>query len=152
MIIAGRRLIDTDPTKDYSQPLIDDIKAKYAEMQVKAVFELRAACLAGYLPDLSGCHRCGAFVPDRFNISQGCLECSQCRDPNSTGIRMPVAPGVLDAMRYICSCDAKRLFAFRAGADTLTSLSQISESYLSTQLERGFSTLDFYKSLLFQPT
>ena len=26
----------TDPTKDYNQPLIDDIKAKYAEMQIKA--------------------------------------------------------------------------------------------------------------------
>ena len=27
-------------------------------------------------------------------------------------------------------------------------LAQITESYLTTQLERGFSTLDFYKSLL----
>ena len=27
-------------------------------------------------------------------------------------------------------------------------LSYITESYLSTQLERGFSALDFYKSLL----
>jgi hypothetical protein len=28
-------------------------------------------------------------------------------------------------------------------------LADISEAYLTTQLERGFSTLDFYKSLLF---
>ena len=31
-----------------------------AEEQVKAVFELRAACIAGYEPDLSGCHICGS--------------------------------------------------------------------------------------------
>ena len=30
---------------------------------------------------------------------------------------------------------------------SLEQLSGITESYLTTQLERGFSTLDFYKSL-----
>ena len=61
---------------------------------------------------------------------------------------MPVTPGTLDAMRYIVSCDPKRLFSFEASADTLALLAQITETYLTTQLERGFSTLDFYKSLL----
>lgn len=115
---------------------------------VKAVFELRAACLAGYAPDLYACHRCGNSAPDRFDISAGCLECGNCRNPESTGIRMPVTPGVLDAMRYICACEAKRLFSFSVAQDTADSLSQLTEAYLTTQLERGFSTLDFYKSLL----
>ena len=43
------------------------------EPQVKAVFELRSACLAGYYPDLTGCHRCGNPFPDRIDISQGHL-------------------------------------------------------------------------------
>lgn len=114
---------------------------------VKAVFELRCACIAGYMPDLSGCHHCGAQYPDRFNISQGMLECSGCRDPGVDGIRMPLLPGTLDAMRYICYSDAKKLFAFQIGLESAQILSQITESYLCTQLERGFSTLDFYKSL-----
>ena len=114
---------------------------------VKAVFELRCACIAGYMPDLSGCHHCGAQYPDRFNISQGILECSGCRDPGVDGIRMPLLPGTLDAMRYICYSDAKKLFAFQIGLESAQILSQITESYLCTQLERGFSTLDFYKSL-----
>ena len=61
---------------------------------------------------------------------------------------MPVTPGVLDAMRYITGCDPKHLFSFSAGEDTIAQLSGITEGYLSTQLERGFSALDFYKSLL----
>ena len=117
------------------------------EDQVKAVFEFRCACLAGYMPDLSGCFQCGAAAPDRFDISQGVLECAACRNMNSTGIRMPVTPGVLDAMRYICSCDPRQLFNFSVGKKTLSELAQISESYFTTQLERGFSALDFYKSL-----
>lgn len=123
-------------------------KLNLPEMMVKAVFELRSACLSGYTPDLYGCYRCGCDNPDRFDISEGRLECVACRDPASTGLRMPVTPGVLDAMRYICSCEAKKLFSFCASEETLETLSYITESYLSTQLERGFSALDFYKSLL----
>ena len=119
-----------------------------SEPMVKAVFELRSACISGYTPDLSACYRCGCEMPDRFDISEGKLECVKCRNPASSGLRMPVTPGMLDAMRYICYCDSKKLFSFSASPETLEELSYLTESYLSTQLERGFSTLDFYKSLL----
>lgn len=118
------------------------------EPMVKAVFELRAACIAGYLPDLSACHCCGNPYPDRFDILEGHAECYGCKTPGSGGIRLPLSPGTLDAMRFISSCPPKRLFSFSAGEQTMAVLSQITESYLTTQIEKGFSTLDFYKSLL----
>ena len=34
-------------------------KLNLPEMMVKAVFELRSACLSGYTPDLYGCYSCG---------------------------------------------------------------------------------------------
>ena len=123
-------------------------KLNLPEQQVKAVFELRAACLSGYTPDLFGCHICGNQSPDRFDISAGQLECSGCRNMESRGIRMPVTNSVLEAMRYICLCDPRKLFSFRLGTDALEKLANLSECYLCAQLERGFSTLDFYKSLL----
>ena len=118
------------------------------ESQVKAVFELRAVCLSGYTPDLFGCHRCGSQTPDRFDLSAGQLECHNCRTMGSTGIRMPLTPSVLEAMRYICLCDPKKLFGFQLGEESMATLSDLTEAYLTTQLERGFSKLDFYKSLL----
>ncbi len=123
-------------------------KLDLPEMMIKAVFEMRAACLAGYTPDLFGCHVCGQQNPDRFDLSEGQLECHTCRHMGASGIRMPVTASALDAMRYICYCDPKKLFAFQVGQETLQRLADISEAYLTTQLERGFSTLDFYKSLL----
>ena len=123
-------------------------KLNLPEPLVKSVFELRAACLAGYTPDLYGCHICGSQTPDRFDLTAGQLECRGCRNHESDGIRMPVTPGLLEAMRYICLCDPKRLFGFQVGEETLEMLSGLTEAYLSTQLERGFSALDFYKSLL----
>lgn len=122
-------------------------KMNFSENQIKAAFELRSACIAGYMPDLSCCYNCGNLTADRFDISQGRLECSICRDPYSDGIRMPITPGMLSAMRYICHCDLKKILAFQAGAETLESLAYLTESYLTSQLERSFSTLDFYKSL-----
>lgn len=122
-------------------------KLDVPENKVKAVFELRIACLAGYQPDLFGCHVCGCQTPELFDISEGLLECGKCRG-SGCGIRMPVSTGILEAMRYICLCEPKKLFAFQLGVENLDKLAGITEAYLCAQLERGFSTLDFYKSLL----
>lgn len=122
-----------------------ELKLPFA--QVKAVFELRAACLAGFTPDLVGCHICGSQEPTRFDLSSGLLECENCRDASSSGIRMPVTPSMLEAMRYISFCDPKKLFAFRLPEQELTRLSSLTEGFLSSQVERSFSALDFYKSL-----
>lgn len=118
------------------------------ELQAKAVFELRCACIAGYTPELDACWNCGADSNLKFDLSNGRLECAACGPHTSDSIRLPILPGVLDAMRYICYCDSKRLFSFYVGKDTLDSLSHLAEGYLCTQLERGFSCLDFYKTLL----
>lgn len=117
------------------------------EMMVKPVFELRSASIAGYTPDLFGCHYCGRQEADRFNISEGHLECLNCSS-DSGGIRMPISSGVLEAMRYIVYCDPKKLFSFDLPKEAMVQLSAVTEGYLCAQLERGFSALDFYKSLL----
>lgn len=115
------------------------------QLLIKAVFELRAACQAGYAPDLEGCRSCGNPIPELFDLSLGCLECRSC--PKGEGIHMPLTSGVLTAMRHITECLPGKLFSFSLPDGELQMLSGITESYLSTQLERSFSTLDFYKSL-----
>lgn len=120
------------------------------ECLTKAVFEMRAACLAGYTPDLGGCTVCGNSCAVCFDISGGHLICSNCLQWNGDGLRIPISGGALEAIRYICSCSPKQLFSFTVRDETAHELSQISEAYLSAQLERGFSTLDFYKSLLYE--
>lgn len=120
---------------------------RLAENQVKAVFELRAACIAGYTPDLFGCRVCGSQEPKYFDLSGGTLLCENCRS-SASGIRLPVTQSMVEAMRFITYCDGRKLFGFRLGEENLKQLSSLTEAYLTTQLEQGFSTLDFYKSLL----
>ena len=114
---------------------------------MKSAFELRAACIAGYTPDLFGCRVCGSQEPAYFDLSGGTLLCEKCRT-GENGIRLPINAGLVDAMRYITYCDSRKLLGFRLGQENLDQLSSLTEAYLTTQLEQGFSTLDFYKSLL----
>ena len=120
---------------------------RHPPLQIKGAFELRAACIAGYTPMLEQCAVCGAPEPDRFHLSEGSVCCSSCASAGDLGIRLPVSQGVLAAMRYIISCDRRKLFSFRLSEEGQGKLSELTESYLLTQLERGFFTLDFYKSL-----
>ena len=142
---------EDEPNPSLLSLLLNSIYAlcalKKPQNLVKGAYELRAACIAGYAPMLDGCTICGNETPDRFLVSGGCLQCAGCAMADDVGIRLPVHEGVLNAMRYIVSCDLKKLFSFSLSQQGMGELSSIAETYLLTQLERGFFTLDFYKSL-----
>lgn len=55
--------------------------------------------------------------------------------------------GVINAMRHICTCDDRALFAFRMPDSSLKILGDITERYLLLQLGHKLRTLDFYKSI-----
>ena len=116
---------------------------------VKAAFEWKAMALAGYEPLIDGCDVCGASPPKepRFHLREGVLHCAGCRDGVGEGISMPLSPQALAALDHIVHGDPKRLFSFRLEGEGLKQLADTAEAYLHTQLERGFSTLDYYKSL-----
>ena len=113
---------------------------------VKPAFELRLLCLAGYEPLADACALCGKEDPAEpvLDTVQGVLRCRDC----GGGGGRPLCPDSLAALRHIVYGDPKRLYAFRLGEEPLRRLSAASEAFLHAQLERGFSTLDFYKSIL----
>ena len=117
--------------------------------QVKAAFELKAMCIAGYEPLLEGCAVCGEETPDqpRFHLREGVLHCAACREQVGEGISMPLDGQALAAMQHITYGDPKRLFSFTLGEEGLRQLADLTVAYLHTQLERGFRTLDFYKQM-----
>ena len=65
---------------------------------------------------------------------------------------MPLTTAALAALRHIVWGPRKRLLAFRLDGEGLKKLSDASEAYLMTRLERGFRTLDFYKRITYKPT
>ena len=116
---------------------------------VKAAYELKLMSLAGYEPMLEHCAVCGAADPEepRLHLREGLLHCARCRGGVGDGVSMPLDGAVLDAMRRVLYGDPKRLFSFALDVPGLARMADVCEAYLLTQLERGFRTLDFYKSL-----
>ena len=116
---------------------------------VKAAFELKLLCLAGYEPLLDACAVCGVVEPEepRLSLSEGVLHCKRCRSGVGEGVSMPLDRGCLAAMRHVAGGDPKRLFSIPVTAESLGRLADVCEAFLMTQLERGFRTLDFYKQL-----
>lgn len=90
---------------------------------VKAAFEWKAMALAGYEP---------------------LMEDGEVR---GEGISLSLPPPALAALEHIIHGDPRRLFSFRLEGEALEQFSDAAEKYLLTQLERGFSTLDYYRSL-----
>ena len=110
---------------------------------VKPAFELRLLCLAGYEPLADACAVCGRAEPEEpvLDTVQGVLRCRSCGGGRS------LCRDSLAALRHIVYGDPKRLYAFRLGPEPLNRLAGAAETFVFAQLERGFRTLDFYKSV-----
>lgn len=115
---------------------------------VKAAFEIKLMCLAGYEPLADGCAYCGCPEPEQplFDVVQGVLRCRACGAGESS-LSMPLCSASLAALRHVVYGDPKRLYSFQLGEDALRRLGTAAEAFTAAQLERGFRTLDFYKSL-----
>lgn len=131
------------------QPVCPGPDAPEAPGLVKAAFELRLMCAAGYEPSWTA-----APSAARNGRRSPASTCGRGRStaPNAEavwgrGSPWPVSPPVLAAMRHVVCGDARRLFSFRLDSGALEELAGVSEAYLLTQLERGFRTLDFYKQM-----
>lgn len=120
----------------------------YPPVQLKAAFELRLMCLAGFEPDVSACAVCGRDEPEgaMLSLRGGVIHCRGCA-PGGGGVSLPLSAETLDAMRYIVTAEPKRVFSFAVPEGSLRQLGDVAQAYMTTQLERGFSTLDYWKAV-----
>lgn len=143
---------EEDPCPEILSLLLNSLyalgKLKLSQTFVKSVFEFRLSCLLGFLPNLKDCCNCGRGEALYFSLNRGGLLCGECGNITQEGeIRLPLSQGALSAMEYIATAPQGKIFSFRLLPKSLGELSGITEAYLCSRLERGFYTLDFYKSL-----
>lgn len=130
---------------------------------IRAAFELRVASDSGFMPDLTACRSCGEESPNMvcLDIMDGTIICDECRKNAfsaivkdafyETGTPRPISLislSVLNTMRYVISARQERFLAFSLDEREHQVFFDACEKFLLNQLERGFYSLDFYKSLL----
>lgn len=131
---------------------------------IKGAFELRAAVLSGYAPDLSGCAGCGRTESELFclDVMNGALICRECREKRNTAVRLPssdedpreaeivglLTPAVLAAFRYCAGAPLERLLSFELHEPTdREQFSRMCELYLLSHIGHGFDSLQFYHKM-----
>ena len=113
--------------------------------QIKAVFELRALCLGGYMPSILACDNCGTYETETmyFDALEGKIYCENC--PKTGADRVP--KNVITALRFICLTEPTKIFSFNLSEENLKLLSDIAEKYTLSRVQRRLSALEFYKGL-----
>lgn len=115
---------------------------------VKAAFELRLMSVSGFEPLADACAYCGRAEPEEamLDVRNGVVCCKGC-GRSEGGRMMPLSGGALEAVRWILYGEAKRLYSFTLEEKGLRRLADAAEAYVLETLERGFKTLDFYKTI-----
>ena len=119
-------------------------RSLYPARQIKAAFELRLMCIAGFRPQVEACPVCGKPEPEEPVLApeSGGVCCRACK---KEGRSYRLGKSSLPALRYVVSAPARQLFSFRVDDEGLYELSRAAEAYVLDHAERRFPTLDYYK-------
>jgi DNA repair protein RecO (recombination protein O) len=132
---------------------------KYPIAQIKAAFEIRAASILGFMPDVLSCHICDGKRGDFFfDIMGGTVECAECRarlsesgaehpDPHESHILCILTEGAKAALGYCIYSPIERIFSFSISDEDMRLFARATEEYLVNQLGHGFRTLAFYNEV-----
>ncbi len=141
---------EDEPAGEYLRLILNSLhflaKNKMPTEQVKAITELRLMCIAGYMPNLVACDRCGEYETDTmyFDVEDGLLYCENCM---SNSMLFPLDIGLVKALRPIAFSDFEKIYSFKMEESALPDLSFLTEKYLLSKLQRNFKTLEFYKDI-----
>ncbi|MBR2716883.1 MAG: DNA repair protein RecO [Oscillospiraceae bacterium] len=123
-------------------------RGMYGPEHIKSVFELRLLSLEGFEPETAVCGVCGR--PDirepMFSPGSGVVHCREC-GILAEGESVTLDAGALDAMRHIIGAEPRREFSFAVPEESERRLAAAAESFVRRQLDRSFSTLDYWKSV-----
>ena len=142
---------EDEPAEEYLRLILNSLhflaKGKMPNEQVKAITELRIMCIAGFMPNLVACDRCGEYETDTmyFDVEDGLLYCENCV-PTDMIFQLDI--GLVKALRHIAFSDFEKIYSFKMEEYALPDLSYITEKYLLSKLQRNFKTLEFYKEIV----
>lgn len=130
---------------------------------IRAIFEIRLAYELGFAPDIDSCHLCHENNKNfyYFDIIDGVITCQDCKNKvkfslednpfTEKGLNKPlciISQAIVDAINFINNSKQERILSFSLSESEWTSFFDVAEKYILNHLERGFYSLEFYKSMM----
>ena len=115
---------------------------------IKPVVEMRMLAMAGYMPDLIACKKCGQYETHEmfFLPYQGLLYCKGCC-PTYEAKKILLDRGAVTALRHTIYAEFSKIFSFTLSKAAQAKLSEASEQYVIARAEKRFKTLEFYHQI-----
>ena len=110
---------------------------------ILSVFELRLMVLLGFAPNLGKCVLCGDKNDiGYFSMSHSGFLCNPCGRTDKSAIKISL--DTFNALKYICSAPAKKIFSFNVSEESKKELKLISSLYLNKNLEKEYKLEKLY--------
>ena len=140
-------------------------EGKKSPKLIKGIFEFRAMCMSGYMPEMSSCCGCDTFEGELLylDVAGGKIICPECLEKRNKRVPKiskefeyshyvsalcPISGSVLTALRYVAMSSFSKMFAFAITDEReLDSFSNVCETYLLEHLGQSFDSLTFYHSV-----
>lgn len=132
--------------------------------QIKGTYEIRCCAEIGYMPETDACEKCGKKdIKSAFlNITQGYMLCPDCYHKGSENVKVDelegiylhpstiieITPGVAKAIDYITKARLEKIFSFVIQDSDIRLFVDVCEKFFKSHLEREYSSLSFYNSIL----
>ena len=151
--LAGAVVQEGEPSGEQLRLVLNSIyllcEGSKPAVQIKAAFELRLMTLSGFTPSLVCCAECACYEHEEMGFfpDDGCLLCGSCAGISKKR-RIVTGIGVTAAMRHCVYAESKKLFSFSLSERSLPVFERAAEEYVVKRLDRSFTTLEFYRSII----
>ncbi len=115
---------------------------------VTACFEFKAACLNGYIPEITACRDCGVTLteaPYYFDLDEYSVTCKDCGGDKL--ILLPMGEGCLRALKYVATADIRKTYKFTLDDVSKKQFATIARKIIERVNEREYHKLDYLDKL-----
>ena len=104
---------------------------------VLSVFKLRLLCILGFRPQIDKCRACNQSENIKyFSIKDNSVKCEKCGRVDKSALKINIT--TYDAIKYICSANAKKIYSFDIPEESLKELDLLTKLYLNEKLEKEY--------------
>lgn len=104
---------------------------------ILAIFKMKLISILGFTPNIKGCTNCNKVQDiNYFSLKDNGFKCINCARQDTSCIK--ISNSTVQAIRYIISAPAKKVFSFNIGEDAIKELEMVSKLYLNDKLEKEY--------------